>query len=563
MLRYCLAASYLIAVISTLAAGDPVKIRSAIRLPTIELSSGVSMNSEKMTFSGETPMLFAQIREAEKELAEQPKSLDLIRKVTHFKSQIRDQRTVAEAYKTLITAEEANVAANPKDGSAHRCLSLAYWYSSRPKDALASAQKATELDPKNHHCWMMLYWALHSNNSPDALAAFRKAQECTPEDDIDTRISQAMIRATTANQKYQQAQQMKHAEKGGTIRLPAILEEDRNSAEKEYSQAIAEMDKVLKVASRKFKDNAGQCGLDTREKCLGLLFIRDMFQAVEYPVVQAGANTEVGGAYIREDTVKLMREVVPFTSEDPVRLVTAFFVEFLSNPEIKKHPNSLPASIGKTMEPYLKRLRELGKHSDSSVAATACYMEALLRKLTVEDHAESEKVLEQCVKLCPEFNDGWQLMLVNQLDQKKFISAIRVGNAWHKQKGNELSLFALTKVYAEMGDWKKVHEYCLKGLEKYPDSMQFKLSLIACELQEGEPLAAAAKAKADLVKIGMVLQETKDQRLILNYQLLCMTYCLLENDLISARKYGSCPCVFEKDPTRKLLLTELLKDDSK
>jgi tetratricopeptide (TPR) repeat protein len=559
-MRCCLSTLIILGWTLCASAMDPVKIRSVIRLTSMDMCAGVTVNDHKVGFAGETPLLYAKIQECRDQLKAQPNDMKTLRMLMHYTSQLRNPKQADEVCKTLIQAEEALVAANPSDSNAHQYLSTAYAQANRLADAEKAARKAMELDPKDPQAVMNLYYIKQkANATPQELdALLKQAEGLTTDEQIDLRISQTLIRAQVAQSKLQQTLHYKLAEKGGAIRLPAILEDDRTVAQAGFTKAVAEVDRVLNVASRKLKDPAGQCGLDTREKCLALLFLRDTILAMNESANDVKQVQQNYGAVIKADTAKIMRDLAPISLEDPTRLVAAFFVEFLSLPKMRGSVKQLPPEVEEIAAPYLKRFNELGQHKDPAIAATACYLLAFVDKIIDTKRPETQAALERAIKLYPDFEDARQMLLINHMDWKEYAQAIQVAKAWHEHSKNEHSLFCLAKSYVEADQWEKVRETVQEGLTKFPDSLHFQLAKIACDLREGDPATVAAKAREELIPIGKKLEVLKDQRLLLNYQLLCMVFALMQNDLPLAQRYGICPLMLEPDKKRQNTIAELL-----
>lgn len=479
-------------VAGSMRAADAETARDRIHFPKTSFQFCVTIAEGKLQFRGDTPLVRRALSDAKKAIAITPDSIVWLTELIDHLERVGDIVS-AKMYRMKLTSlRRKAVADHPNDFQAKLDLHYALPLGTDEGEI----DRAMKLAPNRHEPYLAKA-NLHSHrNEMDAcLAALKTAVSLAPEADFETRMTYAYTRTKVAADRVT-ALNAKPANVPVGATNSVNVEAARASATDDLHTALRETDVLVIAAGKRFHTDNGQCGLDTRARCMGLLMFRD---SVRCMALVAGAIEKPKDQFqiYQNDTADLIGKFLPPTLDDPHALFLGLFVGLTSRPiKIQSKPGlSFDPEAKKLIQPYLDRLKILSADSDPEKAATAAWIRSISLWLMAdgkvrEDPALAKEVYEDlrtAIRLAPTFDLPWG-MLVAELADEGSLEAISLGKEWIVASGTAISYYGCAKAMSKLDKWAEAEKYVEQGLFRYPNDVVLQHSRIACDLRSESPI---------------------------------------------------------------------------
>jgi tetratricopeptide (TPR) repeat protein len=478
---------------STTRADDTDTLRALVRLPYWTENIGFNWSGDgKIYLTGDTPLAREELTAAREAARKKPDNSDAQNTLYRLLTQIGDRAGAAAQLQDALTLCRAEVAKHPKNWEAHAALAAALAQAGDPRAAEASARRAVALAPDASGAWYALALLLKDTRRDEAARAIDKAAALAEDDDVVVQLTRAFLRL---NDRQRRLDQLAAVADAAAIQGAMIAEARRDL--RDADELLLKVAKLLKAAD-------GMCGPDTRDRCLVVMTVRDTLRAKLRALLAAGRSEGELDPILSARTAKLIREIIPATSDDPARLFAAAFLLRLSAGDAR-------AATG----PYLRRLDELANAKSTARAATAVFLCGAVLRMRA-DYTAAAACYRRAVRLVPSFDLAWMGILehltvadplreaacgalLGAVCQVRRFHALAVAREWVAQSGSTLARYMLAQAQTRAGDWPAAERIIADELKKHPDNPRLILARAACWLR------SAATAE-ELVIVGRELQ---------------------------------------------------------
>ncbi|MBA4066591.1 MAG: hypothetical protein C0501_23375 [Isosphaera sp.] len=465
------------AVAALTSAEPPTAARVAVlaRLPSEAQTLSLGVVDGAFRFDADTPLGRAEVARARAAVDRNPADPDALSDLATALERVGDRPAAEGIARRLVDVRKAGAAKAPNDPKAQGCLATALLCAGDRAGAEAAARRAVKLAPDEPGPRVTLAWVLLGPDRAGAVAALDQAIALSPADELDLRLVRAWLRADAA---------MRALNGDGPAGGGAF---GRVAAAARVRTALREADDLLAEAAKRLKAQDGKCGQTTRDRCLGLLMTRDLVRFAARNLAGGG-----GGAgrdpVLTDDTVDLIRQIVPPTSDDPVRLLFAAFAESGAVPGAG--PDEPAPAARQAAAPYLRRLAALSGGTDPAAAATAAFLHGLGHDL-LGDAKAAEAAYRDAVRIEPRFDLAWRGLIKAAADREDAPGRLAVARAWADRAGTPAAWLALASARAGAADWAAAEEAVRTGLGKHPGDPALLLAKVACRLRSATPWSEA------------------------------------------------------------------------
>ena len=477
---------------SSMRAADAETARDRIHFPQTSFLFCVTIAEGKLQYRGDTPLVRRALSDAKKAIAITPDSIVRLTELIDHLERVGDV-VPAKMYRMKLTSlRRKAVADHPDDFQAHLDL-----HNSLPIGSdEGEIDRAMKLAPNRHEPYLAKA-NLHSHrNQTDAcLAALKTAVSLAPETDFETRMTYAYTRTKFAADRVTALKATPAIVPAGAT-SPANAEALRAVAADDLRTALSETNDLVIAAGKRFQTDNGQCGLDTRARCMGLLVFRDTIRGIAQ---SAEANDKPKDQFqiYQNDTADLVGKFLPPTLDDPHALFMGLFVGLTSRPiHTKSNPGmSFDPEAKKLIQPYLDRLKILSTDPDPEKAATAAWIRGFSLLLMAggkvgKNPAIAKDVYEDlrtAIRLAPTFDLPWGLLIAELADEGSQ-EAISLGKEWIVASGTALSYYGCAKAMSKLNKWAEAEKYVEQGLFHFPNDILLQHGRIACDLRSESPI---------------------------------------------------------------------------
>lgn len=468
-----------VTVASSIRAADSETARDRIHFPQTSFAFCVTITEGKLQFRGDTPLVRRALSDAKKAITITPDSIVRLTELIDHLERVGDIVTAKMYRLKLIRLRRKAVAEHPDDFQAK--LDLHYALPLGIDEG--EIDRAMKLAPNRHEPYLAKA-NLHSHrNETDAcLAALKTAVSLAPEADIETRMTYAYTRTKFAADRVMALK---------APASPANVEALRAIAADDLRTALSETNDLVVAAAKRFQTDNGQCGLDTRARCMGLLMFRDTVRGIAQHAEAIDKPKDQTQIY-QNDTANLVGKFLPPTLDDPHALFLGLLVGLTSRPV--KFPSKTELSFDpeakKMIQPYLDRLKIISADPDPEKAATAAWIRGLSLCFMAggkvgKNPAVAKEVYEDlrtAIRLAPTFDLPWGI-LVTELADEGSVEAISLGKEWVVVSGTALSYYGCAKAMSKLDKWSEAEKYVEQGLFHFPNDILLQHGRIACDLR--------------------------------------------------------------------------------
>lgn len=494
---------------------DRVKLRRAVRLPTIFATvGGFSMNhdadaeftidDDEFTTQNKKKSRPEQIHVIENELKSD--STDAIRycRLAPLYDDTNQPEKAAEARRKAVSLFRKQVEERPNDNSARLVLADVLTYRGELKEAETLFRKAVEECPIDHASWLGLGWFLNSRSFA-ALTGGKWLPENEP-----NRLLQAIQAAAPKAEQFAQSRRDRDEARACLDRAVALAPRDpgayRKSGRLRFYQAS--LDAAVRMYHGEKVDLAAV--LFPANAC------QDWRRSLELaPDQYAG----VGMVVMMEVSAEAHQYQLQNPSAKPAKIFDAL------SPATQKRVREDMAALEKGMQ-----------NSDKRKAAEAAEVLGALQALIDVDHAAAEKSLRQSLALDPSRISTWKSLATVYAHAEDYRKAAELLGECLKQTDTpEIRIF-LAKSYEHIDQFDQAERVIRSGLSRHPDDPALNLALLDLELKKGETsnIELAERILTRLEKERRSLGA--DANLWANYVFACGVYYGLKDERALARE---------------------------
>jgi tetratricopeptide (TPR) repeat protein len=458
------------------------RLRKLLKMPTVSLESGFSLNSEEgFSLSQNNPSALKEISEIRKQLKGDSSDAEAYARLAELYAKASDSKKADECYQKAAILFRQQAATRPDDPRLLADFGRALWSAGKIKEADSVLRRAVQIDPGRAISWQTLGHFLEAEAKHALIQEAEGPRKKLGPEKLLLEVSRVKPRAEQVAQS-------------------------RNFA----AEASVCFDRAVAVST-----NSSDAYL---QRALHKSFDGYLQNVLAYVQGEKTDVTEVMKGMFNIDCLPDFQKAAQLSSQEYRTLaMSAFFEAFAMN--IQSNPsqgtlgawNQLPDRSQKSIRSALTRLENLGQEPDAHLAAGAMESLSILQGFVVGDRTGAERSARRAVALDPTRERSWD-MLIGLLAKPETYEELRsICEQRVRQKETARNRILLAKAHERLNQLERAEENVQTAIKLDPNDFTANLAEAALLMKRRRDAGGLGSAARFLGKAEQILKkENKD-----------------------------------------------------